>query len=102
MRPSKPRSPAPERIHVEITPIYPQLTDIFRDVFDADDIVLTPSTTAADIDGWDSVGHLNLILAIESRLKLRFKTSEIDALHNVGELAGLIEYKLENSGSTVR
>ena len=81
------------------TQVYSQLTDIFRDVFDDDNIVLTPNTTAADIEGWDSVGHLNLILAIESRLKMKFKTTEIESLHNVGELAGLVEYKLENSGA---
>ena len=76
--------------------IYRQLTDIFRDVFDDDAIVLSPSTTAADIDGWDSVGHLNLIVSIESRMKIKFKTTEIDNLHNVGDLAGVLEYKVEN------
>ena len=81
------------------TQVYEKLTDIFRDVFDDDNIVLTPDTTAADIDGWDSVGHLNLILAIESRMKMKFKTTEIESLHNVGELAGLVEYKLENAGT---
>ena len=81
------------------SPMYEQLTEIFRDVFDDEKIVLTPDTTAADVDGWDSVGHLNLILAIESRLKMKFKTTEIESLHNVGELVGLIEYKLENAGS---
>lgn len=80
------------------TQLYEKLTEIFRDVFDDDNIVLTPNTTAADIDGWDSVGHLNLILAIESRLKMKFKTTEIESLHNVGELAGVVEYKLENTG----
>ncbi len=84
------------------TPVYEQLTEIFRDVFDDDTIVLTPGTTAADIDGWDSVGHLNLILAIESRLKIKFKTTEVESLHDVGELAGVVEYKLENSGSGAR
>lgn len=79
------------------TQVYSQLTEIFRDVFDDDRIVLTPNITAADIDGWDSVGHLNLILAIESRMKLKFKTTEIESMHNVGELAGLVEYKLESA-----
>jgi acyl carrier protein len=78
-------------------PVYDQLTQIFRDVFDDDTIVLTPNTTASDIEGWDSVGHLNLILALESRLKMKFKTTEIESLHNVGELAGLVEYKMENA-----
>lgn len=82
---------------MQSTPVYDQLTDIFREVFDDDAIVLTPNTTASDIEGWDSVGHLNLILALESRLKMKFKTTEIESLHNVGELAGLVEYKLEHA-----
>ncbi len=79
------------------TPVYEQLTEVFRDVFDDETIVLTPDTTAADIQGWDSFGHLNLVLALESRLGMKFKTTEIESLHNVGELAGLLEYKLENA-----
>lgn len=79
-------------------PVYDQLTEVFRDVFDDEGIVLSPSTTAADVDGWDSFGHLNLILALESRLGIKFKATEIESLHNVGELAGLVEYKLEKGG----
>jgi acyl carrier protein len=77
--------------------IYRQLEEIFRDVFDDDAITLTPETTASDIEGWDSVAHVNLIVSIESRLKIKFKTSELGNLHNVGQLVGIIEYKLENS-----
>ena len=78
--------------------LYSELTEIFRDVFDEDTIVLTPETTAADIAGWDSVAHVNLIVAIEARLKVKFKTSEVEGLHNVGQLAGVLEYKLEQRG----
>ncbi len=78
-------------------PVYDQLNEVFRDVFDDEDIVLTPNTTAADIQGWDSFGHLNLILALESRLGIKFKATEIESLHNVGELAGLVEFKLESA-----
>ena len=80
--------------------VYRELTDIFRDVFDDDLIVLTPETNAADIDGWDSVAHVNLIVAIEARLKVKFKTSEVEGLHNVGQLAGVLEYKLEQRGAS--
>ena len=82
------------------THVYSKLTDIFRDVFDDDAIELNPNTTAADISGWDSVGHLNLIVAIEMRLKIKFRAAEIESLHNVGELAGLVEYKLEQAEGT--
>jgi acyl carrier protein len=80
--------------------IYRQLNEVFRDVFDDDSIVLTPETTASDIEGWDSVAHVDLIVSIETRMKIKFKTSELGSMHNVGQLAGMIEYKLENSRAT--
>ena len=80
--------------------VYRQLTEVFREVFDDNSIVLTPETTAADIADWDSVAHIGLIVAIEERLKIKFKSSELEALHNVGQLAGIVEYKLETEKST--
>ena len=74
--------------------IYRALTGIFRDVFDDDSIVLTPETTAADIHDWDSANHVNLIVAIEVRMKIKFKTIEVESLHNVGNLVHLVEQKL--------
>ena len=74
-----------------------QLDEIFRDVFDDETITLTPQTTASDIAGWGSVAHVDLIVSIETRLKIKFKTSELGNLHNVGQLVGIIEYKLENA-----
>lgn len=75
--------------------LYRELTEIFRDVFDDDRIVLTPETTAADIEGWDSMAHISLIVAIEERMHVKFNSSELESLHNVGQLAGVLEYKLE-------
>lgn len=74
--------------------LYRQLTEIFREVFDDDNIVLTPETTAADIHDWDSANHVNLIVAIEVRMKIKFKTIELESLHNVGNLVNLVEQKL--------
>ena len=74
--------------------IYNQLTEIFREVFDDDSINLTPQTTAADIRDWDSAAHVNLVVAIETRMGIRFKTFELESLHNVGHLADLIQTKL--------
>jgi acyl carrier protein len=64
--------------------IYKQLTTLFRNLFDEDTIVLTPETTAADIEGWDSFNHINLIVAVEAKFGIKFKTAELDELHNVG------------------
>jgi acyl carrier protein len=74
--------------------IYRQLTEIFRDVFDDDSIELTPETTAADIHDWDSANHVNLIVAIEVRMGIKFKTIEVESLHIVGNLVSLVEQKL--------
>ena len=80
---------------MENSHLYRELTQIFRDVFDDDALVLTPETTAADIDGWDSMAHIGLIVAIEERMHVKFNSSELESLHNVGQLAGVLEYKLE-------
>lgn len=69
------------------------LTQVFRDVFDDDDIVLTAATTAQDIEGWDSQAHVNLIVAAEMRFGIRFRTAELESLHDVGQFARLIESK---------
>ena len=66
------------------------LTPIFREVFDDDSIVLTDETTAADVEGWDSVEHFNLISEIESTFKMRFKMKEVSGMKNVGELAEIV------------
>lgn len=74
--------------------IYTQLTEIFRDLFDDESIVLKPDTTAADVEGWDSFNHINLMVAIEARFKIKFKTAEIESLHNVGHLVDVIASKV--------
>jgi acyl carrier protein len=74
--------------------IYPQLTEIFRDTLDEPDLVLTPELSAKDVDTWDSLSHIRLIVAIEQEFRIKFGTREIDGLNNVGELAALIETKL--------
>jgi acyl carrier protein len=70
--------------------IYSRLAEVFRDVFDEDSIVLQPGLSAKDVDGWDSVSHIRLILTIEKAFKLKFSTSEIGKLQNVGDLVALI------------
>lgn len=74
--------------------VYPQLTEVFRDTFDDPDIVVTPTLSARDIDDWDSISHIRLIVAIEQEFRIKFGTREIDGLNNVGELVALIETKL--------
>ena len=74
--------------------VYAELSKVFSDVFDDDDIVLTPQLTARDVEGWDSLKHVRLILTAERAFGVKFAASEVAKLDNVGELAALIERKL--------
>ena len=75
-----------------------QMQIVFRDVFNDDDIVLRDSMTADDIDGWDSLAHINLIIALEKYFKIKFATAEISGLkadgQNIGTFAAIVTKKL--------
>jgi acyl carrier protein len=62
------------------------VNDIFRDVLDDDSIELQFSTTAADVEDWDSLNHIQLIVAIEKKFNIRFTTTEIHTFKNIGDL----------------
>jgi acyl carrier protein len=81
------------------TEIYSRLTDIFRDIFDDESIVLKPETTAADIEDWDSFNHINLIVATEAKFGIKFQTAEIESMKNVGHFVTMIEKKLAARGA---
>ena len=70
-----------------------QLQEIFRDMFDDDELVLSDATSAKDVPGWDSLKNVKLIVQIERAFKVRFATGEVVGLKNVGELLALIERK---------
>jgi acyl carrier protein len=74
--------------------IYHQVNAVFRDVFDDPLIEVTASTSAADIPDWTSFNHVSLIVACEEKFGIRFSTSDIEALKNVGELVAVIGRKL--------
>ena len=74
--------------------IYKKLAEIFRDIFDDESIVLSPTTNAADIPGWDSLRHINITVAAESAFGIRFKAAELEELENVGDLVAAIQSKL--------
>lgn len=83
---------------MQLPEIYDQLTAIFHDIFDDDTLVLTPELTASDVPEWDSFNHINLIVAIEHRFKIKFQTAELEQLHSVGHLVSLIQTKLAAQG----
>ena len=74
--------------------IMARLEGVFHDVFDDPSIKLTPSTNAADIDSWDSLTHINLVVAVEKEFGIRFDLKEIKLLENVGQWIDLISRKL--------
>jgi len=67
--------------------------EIFRDVLDNEEIVLTPQTTADDVDDWDSLSHIQLIVAIEKKFKIKFTSKEILSWNNVAEMTDCIASK---------
>jgi acyl carrier protein len=73
--------------------IYSRLETVFSEVFDDFSVKLTPQLTAKDVDGWDSLTHIRLILTVEKAFKIKFSTSEIGKLENVGDLVALIARK---------
>ena len=77
--------------------IQERLTKVFRTVFDNESITLTPDLTADDVDEWDSLSHINLMLAIELEFGIEFSHSEIQNFSNVGELLECVKTKLEPS-----
>jgi acyl carrier protein len=72
---------------MELNDIISQFQMIFRDVLDNDDITIKHETTAADIEEWDSLSHIQLVVAVEKHFKVKFTTAEIRAFNNVGEMA---------------
>ena len=73
--------------------IYQQLNAIFRDVFDDDALTVSATTTAADVPEWDSFNHINIIVAAEARFGVKFNTTDIQKLKNVGDFVSLIARK---------
>lgn len=73
--------------------ILKKLEVIFKDVFDDEDIVLTNETTASDIEDWDSLAQINLLVAIKKEFKINFDLEEVSQYKNVGDIVEAIEQK---------
>lgn len=77
-----------DRTHIVAT-----LTEIFEDVMDIDDVALTDDTTAEDVEEWDSLSHVRLIVAVEREFGIKFSNAEIESFQRVGHLIDAIEAK---------
>jgi acyl carrier protein len=70
-----------------------ELRELMIDVFDVDDLEITRATTADDVEEWDSLSHVRLVVAVERKFGFKLKNSEIEALKSVGDLVDLIAAK---------
>ncbi|MCR5746605.1 MAG: acyl carrier protein [Lachnospiraceae bacterium] len=70
--------------------VFEEVRKIFRDNFDDDDLVVVDETNAKDIEDWDSIEHINLVIAMEKKFGLKFDIKEVGKLANVGEMVDLI------------
>lgn len=71
-----------------------ELQEIFRDVFDQEDLVISEQTTADDVEDWDSLSHMQLIIMLEKKYSVKFTTEEVMNAKNVGEFITLLTNKL--------
>jgi acyl carrier protein len=79
--------------------IMQDLQIIFSDVLDLPDLCLTAESNASNVEGWDSLAHINLVVAIEKRYNIKFALAELRDLNNVGEMADLIVKKTASQQS---
>jgi acyl carrier protein len=70
-----------------------RMTEVFRDVFDDEELTISRNTSAKDIENWDSLSHVSLIVRVEKEFGVRFSSSEVAELQSVGELIDLIDKK---------
>jgi acyl carrier protein len=80
-----------------INEIHEKLNSIFCKVFSNDQILITEDTRADDVDGWDSLAHIKIIIQIEKMFNIRLNAYEVSNLENVGQVIRLIEKKLSNN-----
>lgn len=79
---------------MEMERVLNEVENIFRDILDEESLHLTRETTANDVDGWDSLTHIQLIVAIEKHFKVKFSSKEILSWKNVGELLDSLIVKI--------
>lgn len=70
--------------------VFEKLNQVFQDVFDDDEVQVDDNTTSGDIEDWDSLEHINLIVAVEKEFGMKFNMGEVTTMKNVGEMADII------------
>lgn len=69
---------------------YEMLNEVFQDEFDDDELTVNDNTTAADVEDWDSLEHINLVVAVEKKFGMKFNMGEVNSMKNVGEMVDII------------
>ncbi|ETT12302.1 phosphopantetheine attachment domain protein [Fusobacterium sp. CM21] len=72
-----------------------RLQEIFRDIFDDEELIIREDMSANDIEDWDSLAQINLIIAIEKEFKVKFNLEEVSSLKNIGEMLELLSKKIK-------
>ena len=75
-----------------------EVVEVFRENFEDDTLNITAETTASDVQGWDSIAHVKLLIALEDRFRIRFTTGEAARMENVGHMVEYIEKRLREQG----
>lgn len=75
--------------------IYQKLDEVFQDVFDDEEIHVTAETTANDIEDWDSLEHINLVVAVEAKFGVKFNMNEVVSFKNVGEMVDALQQRVQ-------
>ena len=73
---------------------YNALQEVFRSVLEDESITLTSTTTAEDLDGWDSMNHIFIVVELEKRFSVKFQAAEMEELKNIGELVAVLHQKI--------
>ncbi len=84
---------------MDLNTVLNDVTSVFKDVLDTDDIELKYETTANDVEDWDSLTHIQIIVAVEKHFNIRFSSGEIQKFKNVGEMCDAILKKVQNQGT---
>ena len=75
--------------------IYQKLDEVFQDVFDDEEIHVTAETTANDIEDWDRLEHINLVVAVEAKFGVKFNMNEVVSFKNVGEMVDALQQRVQ-------
>jgi acyl carrier protein len=77
--------------------VFERIAAIIRDSLDEPDLALTPATTARDVEGWDSIAMINIILDVQKAFDVRFRSSEVDKLASIGDFVALTRRKMDTN-----